>query len=156
MREELKKLPQALARQIGIRMGLGVAVLVATFLIGILFHSADLCLPGAILTVFLLGSGSLLLWHSIMGDYIKLTGTCTQVEHTQVRQKIWAVFLNVDGIPLKLNIHQRIQAIAEGDILTLYLSRDTPVYEDGSMCRVYSYYALEISKPGLEKPVLDS
>ena len=47
---------------------------------------------------------------------------------------------------MKLPVQKRVQAVKEGDTVTVYLSEKAPVYEDGGSYVVYSCYALEVRK----------
>lgn len=146
MKEEFMRLPAPLRKQIFIRMGVSAIALLLFFVI--LFSSWDfrLCFPCLILAVFLLISDGILLYQCLSGNYIRLTGVCTEIHTTGLHKKIKAVQAEIDGVLLRVRVKHRLRNAAVGDKMELYASVHTPIYEQDGIHIIYDYYAMEIKK----------
>lgn len=139
---KFKGIPSPLQRQIVQRMGLGLA---AQALFGVIWTATDsfqLALPGLVLTGFFLVNSGILLYKGISGKYICIAGTVKQVELTGFRKKPKTVFMDIDDKILQIPVPPKLTGIAVGDKFTLYLSPNTPIYEQNEAYRIFTYLAL--------------
>lgn len=139
---KFKGLSAALKRQIVQRIGLGVAAVALFVIIWAATGSFRLAVPGMILAVLFFVTSGILLYKCISGKYICIAGTVKQVELTGFRKKPKTVFLDIDGKILLIPVQQKPTAIAVGNKLTLYLSPNTPIYEQNETYRIFTYLAL--------------
>lgn len=140
------RLPAPLKNQIFIRLGISVAAVLLFFVI--LFSSWDFTLsfPCLLLAVFLLVNDGMLLYHCLSGNYVHLTGVCTEIQIIGFRKKIKAIRADIDGVLLEIHVKQRLKNATVGDKIELYAPAHTPIYEQDGMKIIYSYYALTIKK----------
>lgn len=146
MKEEFMRLPTPLKNQIFIRLGISATAFLLFFVI--LFSSWDfmLCFPCLLLAVFLLVNDVVLLYHCLSGNYVHLTGVCTEIQTTGFHKRIKVVRANIDGVLLEVHVKKKLRNAAIGDKIELYASEHTPIYEQDDLKIIYSYYALAIRK----------
>ena len=146
LKEKWKTIPETLRKQIVVRLGVGLVALMLFVVILITYRDIYMALPCIILSVFLIAAAGWLAYSIARGDYICITGTCTQVQLTAVRKRIKQLQLDVDGIPVQLQIKHRMKVLSVGDVVTMYLSEKTPVYEKDGVQLICSYIAVERGK----------
>lgn len=146
MKEKFYSLPKPLQKQILIRSGAGMVFLLLLVIILICFHDLYFCLPCLLLSGFLLINGGCLLYSGSKGSYIRIQGTCEQIEAFGIRKRIRSIRIAFDGYTVKIPVRQRMKRLSTGDTVIVYLSEKTPVYEQDGEYMVCSYYALETEK----------
>ena len=146
MKEKWKTIPEILRKQITLRFGVGLFALLLFIVILIAYRDLYLALPCAILSGFLFAAAGVLGCSVIRGDYLCITGTCTQVQKTAVRKRIKLLHLDMSGIPVQLQVKHRLKDICAGDAVTLYVTEKTPVYEKDGYQLICSYIAIEKGK----------
>ena len=146
MKDKFKQLPDALQRQIAIRLAAGAGFSVL-FLI-VQFCMGDICfsLPCAVFGGVMIVNGGRLLYNSTKGNFISVRGVCRQIETTGIRKRVRNLYIDTEPYILKLPVRQRIRNLDKGDTIIVYLSEKTPVYEQDNGYMICSYYALEIRK----------
>lgn len=142
---KFKKLPTALQRQIAQRMGLGIAALELFVIIWAATGTLCLAIPGLALAGYLLGSGGLLFYRCVRGEYIRLTGTVKDVIISGLRKR--PKFLLVDTEQGLLQLPPDRKPFSAGSSVTLYLFTSTSVYEQDGVLKIYAYLALELTAP---------
>ena len=146
MSNQFKDVPAALQKQVILRLGLGILALLLSVIVSVYYRSLYFSLPCFLLSAVLFAYGGILFYNCIKKRYLVLQGVCVDVLTTRVRRRIKSVTLMIDEKNLKLPVQKRVQAVKEGDTVTVYLSEKAPVYEDGVNYVVYSCYALEVRK----------
>lgn len=146
MKKKWKSIPESLRKQVAIRLGVGIAALLLFAVILIAYQDLCMALPCIILSGFLLVAAGLLVTSIVRGDCICVTGTCTQVQMTAVRRRIKLLRLEIEGIPVQLQVKHCLKGIGVGDTVTLYLTEKTPVYEKDGLQVICSYIAVEREK----------
>lgn len=146
LKDKFKQLPDALQRQIAIRLAAGAGFSVL-FLI-VQFCMGDICFsfPCAVFGGVMIVNGGLLLYNSTRGNFISVRGVCRQIETTGMRKRIRNIYISTEPYLLKLPVRQRIRNLSKGDTVTVYLSEKAPVYERDNGYMICSYYALSVRK----------
>ena len=80
MRERIKELPEALQKQIFLRIAVGALSLILFVIVLILYHNLYLCLSFVFFTIVFFGSGVFLLRRLAAGKYVVLEGNCSRIE----------------------------------------------------------------------------
>ena len=100
MKEQFKKLPEALQWQIVSRFACGAGF----FLLFIV--------------VLLIVNGIFLLYNSIKGNYVSVAGVCENIEFTGIRKRVKRITLKLEENSLKISIKHRIKKLKVGDTVT--------------------------------------
>ena len=79
---------------------------------------------------------------------MRLQGECVQIETTGLRKRIRFIYLALEQGIVKVSVRHRIRKLVEGDIVTIYVAEQTPVYEKEGVYIISSYYALETRTGG--------
>ena len=128
MKDKFKHLPDALQKQVVLRLAIGagffVLFLVVQFCMGDIYFSLPCVVFGGVMIV----NGGLLFYNSTKGNFISVRGVCRQIETTGIRKRVRNLYIDTEPYILK------------------YLSEKTPVYEQDNGYMICSYYALEIRK----------
>ena len=143
--KKMAKVPGVLEEQIWIRFGLGVVMSVVGIVL--LFSAGPyLGLPWFLIAAYLMGSSTLLVINCISGKITTIVGVCRGVETAGLRRRPSAAVLIVDGLPVRIQLHQRRCSIQEGDTVVVYTSDRTPVYRKGGCDNLYGFYAMEVRR----------
>lgn len=142
MRIKLREFPSPIQNLILLRIGLCVLSLAAGAGMLALLGRFALVLPFA-LGALLLAVGAAHLCHiAAMGRYLILKGTVLKVERTALRRRPRALLLEVDGKALRVVLHNRHRAPADGAAVALYIPDTAPLYEWRGMHQLSTYLAL--------------
>lgn len=143
--EKLKKLPEPLRRVIGLRMMVGGAALVLFIIVWAVTRNITLAVPFAALAVFMLVSGALL----IQSDFLCITGIVKEVITTGIRKRPKYLLLETEEGIIQLPANRKPFPVDSS--VTLYLTANTPVYEQDDIFKIFSYLALELVAPPKKK-----
>lgn len=149
MKQKFKQLPETLQKQVIIRSAVAALFTLLFFVILFGFGDVYLCIPCLFFAGFLIVNAILLLYNSVRGNYVSVSGVCTHIEATPVRRRIKSITLQYeDETPKQLiiSIRERMKRLAVGDTVIVYLSEKTPVYNRDGGYLIYGYYAIEIRK----------
>ena len=144
MREDFKQLPKALKKNIFCRIGLGLAVLTVFVLMCIFIEHLVFALAPAAFAMFLLMDGIGMLIRCIGGNYVELTGICTEVSQSTFRKRTKHILVETPRGTVKLPIRMKPQSIKEGDNLVIYVPDHASVYDYKGNMVVCEFYAIEI------------
>lgn len=146
MKDKFKHLPDALQKQVVLRLAIGavffVLFLIVQFCMGDIYFSLPCVVFGGVMIV----NGGLLFYNGIKGNFIRVQGICRQIETTGIRKRIKNLYIDMEPYTLKMPVRHRIRNLIRGDTVIIYLSEKTPVYEQDKGYMICSYYALEIKK----------
>lgn len=142
---KFKELPTSLQRQIVQRMGLGIVALALFVIIWAATGTLGLAVPGLALACYLLGSGGLLFLRCARGEYLCLTGTVKDVITSGLRKR--PKFLLIETEQGLLQLPPGRKPFLAGSSAVLYLSANTPVYEQDGILKIYNYLTLELAAP---------
>ena len=143
MMQAFTRMPKPLQRQILIRSGLGVLFLILLIAMGFSAQDIALLLPCAGLMVFFAAGAFTLFRRAVLGEYVVVSGICTETVNTRLKRKAKYIILDTDEKNVRVSIGQRRKRFAVGMSLDLYLAANTPVYEKDGILQVFSYLALE-------------
>ena len=150
MRKAFRQIPEPLQRQILYRLGWGAAVLLLTIVL--LSYTAELysVLFCTAVIIFCVVSAFMLFRRAVIGDYVVISGICSEVAVTPVKKRTKMITLRTeDGRTLKVMIKQRLKKAKPGDMIILYVATEMPIHESDGEPLIYSYLTLEAK--GVEK-----
>ena len=143
MMQEFKRVPEPLQKQITLRLGLSMLFLILLIVMLIADQEVYLILPGAGLTLFFAASAFALFRRAVLGEYVVVSGTCTEAGNTLLKRKVKYIIMDTGDQTVRVSLGQRRKRFAVGMTLDLYLAANAPVYEKDGMLRVFSYLAME-------------
>lgn len=146
MREDFKKLPKVLKKNIFCRIGLGLLFLTVFVLMCVFVDYLVFAIAPAAFAMFLLMDGIGMMIRCIGGDYVELTGVCTEVSKSNVRRRTKNILIETSRGTVKLPIQMKPQSIKEGDNLVIYVPDHASVYDYKGNMVVCEFYAIEIIK----------
>ena len=146
MREDFKKLPKVLKKNIFYRIGLGLLFLTVFVLMCILADYLVFAIAPAAFAMFLLMDGIGMMIRCIGGDYVELTGVCIEVSKSNVRRRTKYILIETARGAVKLPIRIKPQSVKEGDNLVIYVPDHASVYDYKGNMVVCEFYAIEIIK----------
>lgn len=146
MKEAYMKLPDALKKEIWIRLILGIIFLFLFVALGLADEEIYLYLTSLLFGIFFFIKSAELFLTSILGKYICVQGICQQIETTGFRKRIKSICIKLEIGTLKIMIHRKIKDVAIGDMVVVYLSDKSPVYEQDGKYMISNYYTLKIEK----------
>ena len=144
MREDFKKLPKVLKKNIFYRIGLGLLFLTVFVLMCIFADYLVFAIAPAAFAMFLLMDGIGMLIRCIGGNYVELTGICTEVSQSTFRRRTKHILVETPRGTVKLPIRMKPQSIKEGDNLVIYVPDHASVYDYKGNMVVCEFYAIEI------------
>lgn len=142
---KFKELPAPLQKQIIQRIGLGLAILALFGVIWSATGTLGLAIPGLAMAGYLLGSGGLLFYRCMQGEYICLTGAVKEVSTSGLRKKPKFLLIDTEQGLIKISAGQR--PFPTGSTVALYLAVNTQVYEEDGIFKVYGCLALALAAP---------
>ena len=143
MREKFGKIPNALKKQVILRFLSGVLIFALYVILIANCRNIYILLSVIIISVFLIISGSVLMYNCVEGKYMCISGKCQVVYKTQLLRRIKYFTILCDDKTVRIYPHSQIKDIKEGVEIKLYLSDKTSVYANGTEYVILSYYALE-------------
>ena len=151
MKEKFMQIPQPLRKQVLLRCvgaGLGAAMLLI-----MLIYSNDwrFMLPCAVAALLCLGSATLLYYRCTKGQYVVITGICTEIERTSIRKRMKAIYLQTEEHQVKLVGVRPVRNLVVGDTLNLFVAESTPVYNMDGCNVICSYITLSKALPTAKK-----
>ncbi len=140
-------MPEALTKGIMSRIGIGGILLIVSIFVSVLWRDVYLTLPCLLFSIYFLLNGIQLYRIAAGNNYVIVTGRCSFIERTKFRRKISSItFITEEKIAIKLFIKHRIQNFQEGDQVKVYISKQTPVYDNGESKVLCSYLAIQTGK----------
>lgn len=139
----LKQLPYVLKKQLSLRLFGGIISLLLFVTILIITQEFVFALPCLIFSIFVFVNLVNMLYNIIIGSYVCVQGCCEQVETAGLRKRVKSITVDFNGTRMVLPIRQKSRKILAGSMVTIYMSKKTPVYEKDGLNYAYEYYALE-------------
>lgn len=146
MKNEFRRVPEAMQRQVVLRLAVGAGFLFLFLVLQICLGDICFSLPCLLFGGGMIVNGGLLFYNGIKGNFIRIQGICRQIETTGIRKRIKNLYIDMEPYTLKMPVRHRIRNLIRGDTVIIYLSEKTPVYEQDKGYMICSYYALEIKK----------
>ena len=145
MYQEFKRIPEPLQKQILIRLGFGALFLVISVVLVILMRDIYILLPFAGVFVICAASSFSLFRRALLDEYVVVSGECAEVGVTAIRRRTKYIVLHTDVCKLKVVLQGRRKKFQTGATVNLYVSQNTPIYEDGGLHLLYAYLAIEVT-----------
>ena len=141
-----KLVPDPLRKQILIKFGYSLLSLI--LLVAMLFITRDLyiLLPCAGMAIFFTAATLILFRQSALGEYMVIHGECQYVEFTATKRRIKYITLQTGDQTLRVMLHGRLKTVSNDATIDLYVTEDTPVYENNGVQILYQYMAIDIKQ----------
>ena len=146
MKDKFQRLPLALQKEIAIRLGIGFIALLVLITLLINYQNIYCIIFCLICMIFMFVDGGQMLNNCLNDRYAILTGVCTDIERNKLRRRIKSIDVLIDDKSLTIPIYRRVKSIEIGDTVTIYLPKNTPVYEKQGGYVINSYYAFDLQK----------
>lgn len=146
MREDYRRLPKVLKKNIVCRIGLGLAFLTGFILLCIFSEHLFLALAPGAFAIFSLMDGFGMMFRCMSGEYVELSGTCTVVHKGKLQRKTRAISVETKRGTVKLPLKMKPQSVKVGDKVTIYVPDHASVYDHKGDMVVCEFYAIEIEK----------
>ena len=146
LKELYMKLPTLLKKQIALNVSAATLAIILFFIVIFCFSDVVLALPCLILSVLLIVKTAILFYNCIAGNYLEINGVCSDVEKTPFRKRIKSITLKAEDKKLKLNAHYSIKNICIGDALTVYISKQTSLYNQNGIYIANEFYGVSVDK----------
>lgn len=144
MKERFKALPEVLQWQIISRFAGATGFLLLFTVIMIFYRNVYLWLPSLVFMALLIVNGVFLLYNSLNGNYVSVSGVCENIEVTGLRKRVKSITLKLEENSLKISVRHKIKKLKLGDTVIVYLSVKAPVYTQDNEYVVFNYYAMEV------------
>lgn len=144
LKELYMNLPVTLKKQVALHIGISALSIILLFLVAILFQDIVLALPCMLFSAFVIVKGAILFYNCIVGNYLEITGVCSDVEITGFRKRVKSITLKAENKLLKLPIHYKLKNVNVGDHLIVYMSKQTRVYYKDGNYIADNFYGISI------------
>ena len=145
MKRQLRSIPVPLQHQLLAQAALSGFCIIAAVVVWV-FFSVTTAIPFLCGSLLLAVSATRLFSIAAAETYLALKGTVLRVERTPFRQRARALILEVDGKALRVVLRNRHFTVQPGDLVMLYISDTTPLYEWREIHQLHSYLALAREK----------
>ena len=146
IRENFKKIPEPLQKEILKRIGYSTLVIAVSLILILTTNDWILCVPCLFISLYLCVTAITLYINSVNGKIICITGICVEIERSRLKRNGKSVSLDVDGKCVKLPFKRRIKGIQEGSTVSVYMNEKTKVYNNQFGFVLCDYYILEVQK----------
>ena len=146
IRENFKKIPEPLQKEILKRIGYSTLVITVSLILILTTNDWILCVPCLFISLYLCVTAITLYLNSVNGKIICITGICVEIERSRLKRNGKSVSLDVDGKCVKLPFKRRIKGIQEGSTVSVYMNEKTKVYNNQFGFVICDYYILEVEK----------
>lgn len=143
-REQFSAIPEALQKQIGIRLIFALVFFLLFVLVLLLLVDWMSCIPFIVLTVYNGISTILLFQRAVVGGYVVILGRCLETTETPIRKRIKSVQLQTDEQIVRVTIHHRVRRIPPGTMIKVYVSNSTQVYDKDGIWLIPTYLAIDL------------
>ena len=146
MKELFNQLPQPVRWQAVLR-GAGVISFLILF-VAIWAGTGEFlfAFPCLVFAVFLFVNSGIMLYNIINGNYVRIHGTCIDIERSGIRRRVKSITISHDDKQVKIPVRRKFPGLSMGCGVTLYLSDKAPVYERNGAYAIDSYYALTLEE----------
>lgn len=144
MLQEFKRLPEPLQKQTLIRLGIGALFLILLTALIITARDIYLWLPCAGSALFFAVAAFLLFRKAVLGEYVVVSGVCSDIGLTTVKRRAKYLILQTDECSVKVMLRSRMRKIPVGASVRLYVAKNTPVYEQNGSQIMYTYMAIDV------------
>ena len=142
--EQFAAIPEALQKQIWIRLGFALAFVLLFLFALVLLLDWMSAIPFIALTIYSVISAWILFRRVVAGDYVALEGHCIETTVTSVRKRTKSILLQTEEHAVRVMIRQRLKRISQGASIKLYVSSSTQVYDKDGVWLVPAYLAIEV------------
>lgn len=146
IRNNFKKVPEPLQKEILKRIGYVALVIIVSLILILTTSDWILCVPCVFISLYLLISAITLYINSVKGKIICITGTCVDIERSRIKRSGKSISLDVEGKYVKLPFKRKIKGIQEGSTVSVYMNEKTKVYNNQFGFVICDYYILEVEK----------
>ena len=145
-RDNFKKIPEALQKEILKRIGYTALVIVVSLVLILTTKDWILCVPCLFISLYLCITAITLYINSVKGKIICITGICVEIERSRIKKNGKSISLDVEGKCVKLPFKRRIKGVQAGSMVSVYMNEKTKVYNNQFGFVICDYYILEVEK----------
>ena len=146
IRENFKKIPEPLQKEILKRIGYSTLVIAVSLILILTTNDWILCVPCLFISLYLSVTAITLYINSVKGKIICITGICVEIERSRFKRNGKSISLDVEGKCVKLPFKRRIKGVQEGSTVSVYMNEKTKVYNNQFGFVICDYYILEVEK----------
>ena len=146
MKRFFKSLPYAIKKHILIRGGLSLLFLILFAIILITMKDFLFAVPCLGAAIFFLVNIGILLFDCITNNVIVIQGDCLEIEKTKFMKRTQYIVIDIGTGTVKIPVRHQLKRVNIGDVITVYLSSRTSVYENANQQVICGYYAIEVEK----------
>lgn len=146
MKEKFKSIPKPIKKQILIRFSLGFLALAIAVTMLVVAKDFILSLPCWLLLAYVAVSGGIMLYNSIKGKFVAVTGPCIRIERTRLWKRVKGIYIQTEQGRMKIPVRKRMSRLSEGDDVTVYLPTKTRVYDQDGGLVIFGYYAIDTNR----------
>ena len=146
MRDDYRRLPKVLKKNIICRIGLGLAFLTFFILMCFFVDHFIFALAPCAFALFLVTSGISMMVRCISGEYVELKGVCIEVNKSTFRRKTKYIVLKTNRGIVKILTKFKQRTINVGDSVTVYVPDYASVYEYKESMVICEFYGFDVSR----------
>lgn len=146
IRENFKKIPEPLQKEILKRIGYSTLVIAVSLILILTTNDWILSVPCLFISLYLCITAITLYINSVKGKIICITGICVEIERSRFKRNGKSISLDVEGKCVKLPFKRRIKGVQEGSTVSVYMNEKTKVYNNQLGFVICDYYILELEK----------
>lgn len=146
IKDNFKKIPEAIQKEILKRIGYTALVIIVSLILILTTKDWILCFPCLFISLYLCVTAITLYINSVKDKIICITGICVEIERARLKRNGKSVSLDVDGKCVKLPFKRRIKGIQVGSTVSVYMNEKTKVYNNQFGFVICDYYILEVEK----------
>lgn len=150
MKGDFKRLPRILKKNILCKIGLGLCFLTVFILMCIFMKHLIFALAPGAFAIFSLMDGIGMTFRCMSGEYVELSGTCTEVHKSKLKRKTRSITVETRKGIVRISLKIKPQSVKVGDYVTIYIPDHASVYDHKGDMVVCEFYAIEIMN-GKEK-----
>ncbi len=146
MKKTFKKIPEAIRRQIRIRMLAGVVLLTFFVITWIAIGRFQVSVMLLLFAVLVFLNGALMLYHCSKGRYLCLSGRCVDLERTKIFGKTKRIHVEIEKTVVSIPMHRDLNKLRIGDTVYIYLSGKAPLIHYNGIYVINHFYAVRAEK----------
>lgn len=144
MLQELGRMPEPLRRQILLRLGISLLFLVLMCILIAAAGDIYLWIPCAGASVCLAAAAFLLFRRVVLDEYVVVCGECSEVGLTPLKRRAKYLIVQTETCKLKVMLQGKLGKISTGAEVSLYIAKNTSVYEQNGLKMLYTYIAITV------------
>jgi hypothetical protein len=143
MMRKLELLPELLQKQVFIRLGTGILLVMAIMAISLSVKDIYLILPCAAIAIFYITHSFILYKHIASGGYVIINGKCIKVGYGLKSRRPKFIVVSTEAGNIKVILKSKNIKIDAGSQIKLYVLKETKIYEQNDTQILYNFLGIE-------------